>query len=409
MVVNQNNVLVNTIQAQIILDKDLNADINLIEYNPQNPVLDSMRTALYDIKHSKKAFWHEISVWNRNFSKKIKSADIEILKDAQKYKIKYLLQKEKTSPLAIIFPSIGEGVNNNHSVILTQTFYSQGYSVLILGSHFQWEFLKSIDKNHKLGNIKEDIKYINLLINNSIEYLSKKYNKNFFERTAIGTSLGGYAVLYLANKQYEDGANNIDKFISICPPFELMYAISHIDKIIETAQKYPNDLKNKVAITSAKVMHALNNKQKLAQDFNGLPFSNYEAKLITAFIFHQKLSDLIYMTEKVATSDFNHKDFYEMIYNMNFSDYIDKYLLVNYSKDELQQITSLSSISNYFINKDNYLIFHSLDDYLTNKDQLKELKSYCGDKLVLFSNGAHLGFLYRDEFHNALKKQISLN
>ena len=60
------------------------------------------------------------------------------------------------------------------------------------------------------------------------------------------------------------------------------------------------------------------------------------------------------------------------------------------------------------INNDNYKIFHSLDDYLISKNQLKELKSLSDDKLVLFSNGAHLGFLYRDEFIEALKKEIKL-
>ena len=38
----------------------------------------------------------------------------------------------------------------------------------------------------------------------------------------------------------------------------------------------------------------------------------------------------------------------------------------------------------------------------------KELKGFCDDKLVLFSNGAHLGFLYRDEFINELKSEIKL-
>ena len=99
---------------------------------------------------------------------------------------------------------------------------------------------------------------------------------------------------------------------------------------------------------------------------------------------------------------------YENIYNSNFGDYIEKYLLVKYQKDELTEMTKLKSISNYLINKDNYKIFHSLDDYLTNKSQLTELKGFCDDKLFLFSNGSHLGFLYRDEFIAELKKEIKL-
>ena len=387
---------------------ELKADIVLNDFNPQNPILDSMRTALFDIIEDERSIWNENAIWNRNFNKKIKTASVEITPNNDKYQFRYVLQKDKKSPLVIIFPSIGEGINSSHNNIMAKMFYKQGYSVVIIGSHFQWEFLKSLDKDYKVGFIKDDVKYIDKLINNIISYLSNKYDRVFLDRTAIGTSLGAYAVLFLANEQYEKGANNIDKFIAICPPYELMYAVKQIDKIIESWQRYPNDFKQKVAITTAKVLRAYKEKEKLNKSFKTLPFSNYEAKLISAFVFHQKLSDLIYITEKRKNKNMDNKTTYNMIYNSNFQDYIKNYLLEKYSYDEIENTNTLSAISNYLINKDNYKIYHSLDDYLTNKNQLKELKSYCDDKLVLFNNGAHLGFLYRDEFINALTQEINI-
>ena len=387
--------------------KELTADIFLNDYNPQSPVLDSMRTALLDVKNKNKSMWSEISLWNRSFDKKIKIAEIEILNNRPKYQIRYILQKNKTSPLVILFPSVGEGVNNNHSNILANFFYNEGYSVLILGSHFQWEFLKSLEKGYKIGLIKDDVKYINILVNNSISYLSKKYDRVFLERTALGTSLGAYAVLFLANEQYQSGANNIDKFVAICPPFELIYAVEQIDKIIACWKNYPDDFKEKVAITTAKVIRAFSDVKENAQMPKKLPFSNFEGKLISAFVFHQKLCDLIYETEKINNPDFDSKKFYNLIYNSNFGDYIKKYILVNCSYEELRALTGLNSISDYLINSDNYVIFHSLDDYLISKNQLLTLKKYCDNKLVLFSNGSHLGFLYRDEFTEELKRVIS--
>lgn len=388
--------------------QELNADIILNDYNPQNPILDSMRTALFDLKNNKKCFWNELALWNRNFNKKIKSANIEISPDYPKYKYRYILQKNKHSPLVIIFPSVGEGVNNSHSSILAKMFYDEGYSAIILGSHFQWEFLKSIDNSYYPGVIKDDIRYVNLLVNNIIKYLSQKYDRNFLSRTALGTSLGAYAVLFLANDQYESGANNIDKFIAICPPFELFYAMNKIDKIIDSWKNNPEEFKEILAQTTAKVMHAFNNKEEIIKNINHLPFSKYEAKLISGFIFHQKLSDLIYTLETKKDSKINKKDLYESIYNTNYMDYVSKYLLVNHTKEELENENSLNAISNYLINKDNYKIFHSLDDYLINKSQLRDLKGFCDNKLVLFNHGAHLGFLYRDEFIQELKNEIKL-
>ena len=388
--------------------EELNADIILTDYNPQNPILDSMRTALFDLKDSKKYFWNELALWNRNFNKKIKTDKIEISPNHPKYKYRYILQKNKFSPLAIIFPSIGEGINNSHSTILAKMFYDEGYSAIILGSHFQWEFLKSTDDTHYPGNIKNDIKYINLLVNNIIKNLSKKYDRTFLSRTALGTSLGAYVVLFLAQEQYDIGANNIDKFIAICPPFELFYAINKIDKIIDSWKNKPEDFREILAQTTAKVMRAVDKKEELAKNLNHLPFTNFEAKLISGFIFHQKLSDLIYTIETKNNPNINKKELYDLIYNSNFTDYTNKYLLVNNTREELENTNTLNAISSYLINKNNYKIFHSLDDYLTNKSQLKELKGFCDDKLVLFDSGAHLGFLYRDEFINELKNEIKL-
>lgn len=63
---------------------ELSADIILNDFNPQNPILDSMRTALFDMVDNDKSIWSENAVWNRNFNKKIKTARVEIVPNADK-------------------------------------------------------------------------------------------------------------------------------------------------------------------------------------------------------------------------------------------------------------------------------------------------------------------------------------
>ena len=98
-----------------------------------------MRTALFDLPEIKKSIWHELSIWNRCFCKKIKTSSINLTPDKENYKFRYIMQKDKNSPLAIIYPSIGEGINSNHSTVFAKIFYDKGYSVVIQGSHFQWK------------------------------------------------------------------------------------------------------------------------------------------------------------------------------------------------------------------------------------------------------------------------------
>jgi hypothetical protein len=94
---------------------------------------------------------------------------------------------------------------------------------------------------------------------------------------------------------------------------------------------------------------------------------------------------------------------------MDYQDYVQKYLLSEGDKiEDLAYEVSLYSISEFLEHAQNYKIYHSLTDYLTNEAQLKKLKQLSKDRAVFLDNGAHLGFLYRKEFIDNLKDTISL-
>lgn len=381
------------------------ADMLLFDFKPQSPVVDAMRTALFDIPGIDDSIWTDLSVWNRCFNKKIRTSSVNITPDRQNYKYRYIMQKDKNSPLAIIYPSIGEGITSHHSVVLAKMFYDAGYSVLIQGSHFQWEFVKSMPANYRPGLPKQDARDLQKITGKIIASLEAKYDCKFHDNVLIGTSFGALMTLYIANEEAQKNTLNISKFISINPPIELVYAMKQIDKNTQEWNKNPENIKEKVAITAAKIMQVYNNKETLDKTNITLPFSEYEGKLITGFLMHQKLSDLIYTLEGSS------KDIYSKIYNMGYEDYANKYLLSEQhnSFDELRYETSIYAISDYLRENDNYKIYHALDDYLVNKQQLRILKKFSGAKTVIFDHGSHLGFLYRQEFINELKKDITLN
>lgn len=388
----------------------LMADMILFDYNPQCPVVDSMRTALFDLPEIDKSIWNELSIWNRSFAKQIKTSSVNITPDKENYKFKYIMQKDKNAPLAIIYPSIGEGINSRHSIVWAKIFYDEGYSVAIQGSHFQWEFVKSMPDSYRPGIPCEDVKYLKNVTAKIINQLENKYDCKFNGKTLIGTSFGALTTLFLADTESKNNTLGINKYISICPPIELVYAMKQVDKNGEEWVKFSDDLKQRAASTASKVVQ-LSDMKDNTKDFKigALPFSEEEGKLITGFIMHQKLSDLIYTIEKTPRN--KPTDIYQTINNMNYQDYAQKYLLSNdiNNMDELNSKTSLLSISDYLQNNNDYKIYHSLDDYLVNQNQLKKLKQCCGKKTVLFSNGAHLGFMYTPEFIQELKKDIVLN
>ena len=391
-------------------NSQLMADMLLEDYKPQNPVVDSMRTALFDMPEVDASLWNEISVWNRCFSKKIKTSSVNITPDRADYNFKYIMQKDKNSPVAIIYPSIGEGITSHHSVVLAKIFYDEGYSVIIQGSHFQWEFVKSMPQGYAPGIPSVDAEYLKTVTGKIIEKLENKYNCKFREKTVIGTSFGALTTLFLANSEFKNNTLNITKYISICPPVELVYAMEQVDKNSEEWNKNPDNLKETAAITAAKVVQ-LTDMKDTAKDLEleNLPFTEEEGKLITGFIMHQKLSDLIFTIENIPKN--KKTDIYTAINNMNYRDYTEKYLLNGTHKtlEDLRNESSLLSISDFLQNSTNYKIYHSLDDYLVNTKQLKQLKIRTGKRTLLLSNGAHLGFLYTPEFLKDLKQEIALH
>lgn len=392
---------------EIIKKPKLVPDIVLEDYNPQTPVIDSMRTALFDDNSVNKSMWNELSIWNRSFAKRIKTASISVDDTREPYKYRYILQKDKTAPLVIMYPSIGEGSNAHHSVIFAKMFYDAGYSVIIQGSHFHWEFVKSMPEGYCPGIPSQDADYIKLVTSKIMDSICAKYGCNFREKVVVGTSFGAMATLFVAEKESKNNTLGVNKFIAISPPIELVYALEQLDKNSEEFDKNSPEVKHKTAITAAKILQLTQLKENSDFKLDTLPFTDEEGKLITTFILRQKLSDLIFTIENIAKN--TKTDFYQTVNNMSYRDYAEKYLLKNgmLTLDDLRYETGLYSLADYLTHADNYKIYQSFDDYFINKEQLARLKTLAGKHLVCLNCGAHLGFLYRKEFIDALKRDIN--
>ncbi len=393
-------------ELELIKKPPLTPDIVLDDYNSQTPVIDSMRTALFDDSSVNKSMWNELSIWNRSFAKRIKTASISVDDTREPYKYRYILQKDKTAPLVIMYPSIGEGSNAHHSIIFAKMFYDAGYSVIIQGSHFHWEFVKSMPEGYCPGIPSQDADYIKLVTSKIMESVCAKYGCDFREKVVVGTSFGAMATLFVAEKESKNNTLGINKFIAISPPIELVYALEQLDKNSEEFDKNSPEVKHKTAITAAKILQLSQLKENSDFKIDTLPFTDEESKLITTFILRQKLSDLIFTIENIAKN--TKTNFYQTVNNMSYRDYAEKYLLKNgmLTLDDIKYETGLYSLADYLTHADNYKIYQSFDDYFINKNQLARLKTLAGKHLVCLNCGAHLGFLYRKEFIDALKSDI---
>ncbi len=376
-------------------------DIVITDYKSQTPVIDSMKTALFEDNTINKSIWNELSLWNRSFARRVKTGSVVVAEGREPYRFKYILQKDKNAPLMIFYPSIGEGAGNHHSLVFAKMFYDAGYSVVMQGSHFHWEFVKSMPEGFAPGIPSADSEYIRQVSLKILENLEEKYNYKPKKKIIVGTSFGAVCSLFVAEKESQNNTLSVNQYVAISPPIELKYALLQLDKNGEEFDKNSAEVKNKTALTAAKILQVYELKNEKNFHIDSLPFTDEEAKLITTFIMRQKLSDIIYTIEH---GEQNKVGIYKMINNMSFQDYTEKYL--GLSIDDECKHASLYALTEYLSNNNNYHIYESIDDYLLNEKQILKLKSIAGEKLTCVNCGSHLGFLYKKEFLDEFKKFI---
>ena len=290
--------------------------------------------------------------------------------------------------------------------MFAKLFYDAGYSVIIIGNPFQWEFVKSMPEDYRPGIPQKDAQMIRLTTSKIIENVQKKHGKKYkFENKVIlGTSLAALDVLFLAEQESKNNTLGNTEFIAICPPINLVYAVTQLDNYAkQLTEENTEDLKQKAAYTSAKIVKLYQSKKDIDFAVNHLPFSEDEAKIFTTFVMHSKLSDIIFTIEKAPIN--KKSDIYESINKMGYIDYINEYLAPepNFKIYKFE----LTSISGYLKKANNYKIYHTKNDYFITTSQLKQLKNLAKDNLTILDNGAHMGFLYREEFINDLKQTIT--
>lgn len=384
----------------------ISTDMSFKDFDSQGSVADSMRTSLFDMPDLKKSFWNELSIWNRSFSEKIRTSEINIDSERENYKFRYILQKNKKAPMAIVYPSIGEGVFSYHSVVFAKIFYDAGYSVIIQGSPFHWRFIKSASKDYKPGLPCRDAQYTRFVTAKILKNLNEKEEIEPSDKIIVGTSYGGLIALFVGAQEEKENTLDVSKYISISPPIDLFYALQKLDSYSTECNRSGAELQEKLAIAASKLLDTYKNSSDNLKIFS---LTEEEGIVATNFIMRQKLADLIFTLEDASKT--KKSDIYKQINEMSFEDYFKKYLKkeVNKPTGELNYEMSMYSIENFLANNSKYKIYEAKDDYFISENQLKWLKKTGSNKITLLQNGSHLGFLYRKEFQDSFKNDIFIS
>lgn len=154
-------------------------------------------------------------------------------------------------------------------------FFDEGYSIVMLGSHFHWEFVRSMPEGYCPGIPSQDADNIKLVTHKILDKLENKYECKFDEKIIIGTSFGALSSLFVAEKESKNNTLGITKYIAISPPVELVYAVEQLDKNSDELDNNSPEVKHKTAVTAAKILQITKMKENNPDmNISSLPLQN---------------------------------------------------------------------------------------------------------------------------------------
>lgn len=380
--------------------------IDLVDYPSQHPAIDSLRTELFYVSKTTNN-WDKMSLLYRTFYQQRITGAAQILPDRQPLGYNLWLQG-KPAELIVVLPGLGGHYSNVTPTALAHILFRAGYSVLVISSAMNWEFMECASSVKVPGYTPEDAADVLHALQVIAKQLDLTYPGEITGRKLIGYSLGGLHTLFISDIEYHAKHPLFSRYLAVNPPVDVFYAMNVIDRYYMVGAKWDKPemdrrLKKAVHAYMALVSGKADKSKAIVLDVD-------EAKFLIGINFHMILSDVIYSIYrhykmgiiKAKYSWYDRRKIYAQINTFSFRKYLEKYLLPFYSEQLKQPLTiaklnrrsSLIAIRKSLLVNPAVRVLHTSNDFLLKPADHKWLAKTLGKRLTVFSDGGHLGNLY---------------
>lgn len=396
---------------------------NLVYYPAQDPIVNTLRSALFYPGNKQFSFMHKQFFMESNFYDQGFVYDINILKDRPSLSYKLWLQP-KPANLITIIPGLGTNYTGLSLTAIAEVFYLQGYSVLAVSSVFNWEFYESASSTLTPGYTPVDSLDIYYALTKIINHLEKKYGNRIKDNILVGYSLGGLHTLYIANyeSKNKDLSIGFKRYLALNPPVDMLYSLKKLDNFYLVADSWTKPEITKKIYKGMRFYRKI--LDKATNNTAKLPFTINEAKYIIGLSFHLSLVELLASIHerhnfgflKAKSSWFSRNALYKEIDNYTYYDYLLTFFKKNYAQktgkkvflSEYNKRSGLKAIENTLKNNEKIRVIHTSNDFLLKDKDREWLKSTLGDRITFINKGGHLGYLYNDQALELICKDVKL-
>jgi pimeloyl-ACP methyl ester carboxylesterase len=327
------------------------------------------------------------------------------------------LLQEKPAPLVYIVP--GTGADSQASIMRTiaDVLYSAGYSVVMLPSPTNPNFIINASKNFLPGDPVEDADDLYRAMRAIDEQVTSE--TPITGRMLVGYSLGGLEAAFTAKIDGDYQKLNFSKVLLINPPLSLYTSIALLDADLKSGM--PNGMDDagpfiKREITRfSKIGHGeeafdFQNEHMLLEYYNKFHPSDAQLASLIGLSFRLSAADMvftsdimrhggyIYPKDKPFTRTTNLDLYMAVALRTDFMDYLNDVFYESrraknprLTKQDVIVDTNLESLAAYIIRNPKFAMITNHDDIILGPGDVDQLASLFGPDVMVFPNGGHMG------------------
>jgi ABC-type transporter lipoprotein component MlaA/pimeloyl-ACP methyl ester carboxylesterase len=357
---------------------------------------------------------------NQDFAEKRKTW--EVVAPGTGKKVPYTAWMQKTNaPLVMIAPGLGSHRLSSGSIALAELLYQNGFSVAVVSSAYNFEFMELASTAAMPGYTPVDAADLEQVLAVVKKDLQKRRPGLIGKTALMGYSMGGFHALYLAGNKasHASDGNNFDRYVAIDAPIRLSYAISKLDDFFRAALDWPAEERTaKIEQTFVKVAALSKSFKEITPD-TVIPLNANESKFLIGIAFRLHLRDIIYQSQlrtnmhllRQPLSKWTREPVYHEILQYSFANYLEKFVKPYYQTRGVnlndaatfRQAVNLTAYTPALKQNSDIRILENANDILLADRDLDWLrKTFSDQQLTVFPHGGHLGNLSNPAVQQAI-------
>ena len=325
------------------------------------------------------------------------------------------------APLAFIIPGTGAGHNSVRTLILQRTLYKAGFHVVALASSIHPNFIVSASLSRRPGLLAEDAKDIYRvmgLIRSNLEGSLRITGYHL-----AGYSLGAAQAAFVAKLDEERGDLDFERVLLINPPVNLYRSASILDAMFnrnfESVAEF-NAFFQRIMSAFSDVYQESDfvdfGSDFLYEVYKRNPPSESTLEALIGLAFRLTSINLLFTSDVMSNSgiivprgyDPSPTDaltvYFKIASVFDFADYGREIVYPHYvatqreiSFEQLVELTSLRTISDYLASAEKIGLMHNVDDITLEDGDIEYLIEVFGSRAQIYPKGGHCGNLaFRD-------------